>query len=609
MLVVVGRNDPCTCGSGKKYKKCCGKSNVVDISTVIEEELDRVQYGFFDDGLAPREYAEVETRIRKWNSAIRDFFEPDLMEALAIGTYIYLERVDLWRSHLKKQVNKQRRQQVIDVLTSWQDPFLLLGEVMEINGDQFIIRDEITDKMYVIPRGHTKSQAGDRLFGIVMPDTRFGENGIFGTSTVIFIPENRTKLIQQLREELMKPEKDYLDIYRLFESFDHAFDFTPFQQEVIDLTEGYLKENGFEEHVVIPLLSAFLLKNEVKAKKPSAVAAGVISLSYDINLIGPPSSTQKEIAAYFNVSPGTIGKYRDQVGDFMVETIQSSNEEELMGGKVPTMLTDMGTDPRGTERFMWEMLMRMQQQSFDDVESLNTFMKGKMNEDYEPANETERAQLLCYRAYEADTEELRVQLANEAASIHPDLTDVHLLLAEQSTNKVVIENHLLKALLAGGKEFDSSHDQTWNYVLNRPYLRALFSYGAWLMTEGRYEEAVGEFKRIIRLNSDDHQGASWLLMAAYMRLGFNEHAYQVLDDLNPDEDHAVAHYLETLIEKEDLSQDVYNSRLKRGRKLNEHVEPMLAVGENPGAFPQSLIIEPGNKDEARLIYWLVYGIM
>nr|WP_245203734.1 SEC-C metal-binding domain-containing protein [Ammoniphilus resinae] len=20
----VGRNDPCTCGSGKKYKKCCG---------------------------------------------------------------------------------------------------------------------------------------------------------------------------------------------------------------------------------------------------------------------------------------------------------------------------------------------------------------------------------------------------------------------------------------------------------------------------------------------------------------------------------------------------------------------------------------------------------
>jgi len=24
--VKIGRNDPCTCGSGKKYKKCCGKN-------------------------------------------------------------------------------------------------------------------------------------------------------------------------------------------------------------------------------------------------------------------------------------------------------------------------------------------------------------------------------------------------------------------------------------------------------------------------------------------------------------------------------------------------------------------------------------------------------
>ncbi|MGD8450660.1 MAG: SEC-C metal-binding domain-containing protein [Phycisphaerae bacterium] len=23
----VGRNDPCPCGSGKKYKKCCGKES------------------------------------------------------------------------------------------------------------------------------------------------------------------------------------------------------------------------------------------------------------------------------------------------------------------------------------------------------------------------------------------------------------------------------------------------------------------------------------------------------------------------------------------------------------------------------------------------------
>ena len=25
----VGRNDPCPCGSGKKYKKCCGRAEAV----------------------------------------------------------------------------------------------------------------------------------------------------------------------------------------------------------------------------------------------------------------------------------------------------------------------------------------------------------------------------------------------------------------------------------------------------------------------------------------------------------------------------------------------------------------------------------------------------
>jgi len=33
----VGRNEPCPCGSGKKYKKCCGRNEKVDFS--LPEEL------------------------------------------------------------------------------------------------------------------------------------------------------------------------------------------------------------------------------------------------------------------------------------------------------------------------------------------------------------------------------------------------------------------------------------------------------------------------------------------------------------------------------------------------------------------------------------------
>ena len=35
----VGRNDPCPCGSGKKYKKCCGKNQQIEIFFRICKKL------------------------------------------------------------------------------------------------------------------------------------------------------------------------------------------------------------------------------------------------------------------------------------------------------------------------------------------------------------------------------------------------------------------------------------------------------------------------------------------------------------------------------------------------------------------------------------------
>ena len=39
----IGRNDPCPCGSGKKYKKCCGKERIVTQTDTLH-----VMCGVFD---------------------------------------------------------------------------------------------------------------------------------------------------------------------------------------------------------------------------------------------------------------------------------------------------------------------------------------------------------------------------------------------------------------------------------------------------------------------------------------------------------------------------------------------------------------------------------
>jgi len=37
-MVDIGRNDPCPCGSGKKYKKCCMAKDEAKQHTVLEKE-------------------------------------------------------------------------------------------------------------------------------------------------------------------------------------------------------------------------------------------------------------------------------------------------------------------------------------------------------------------------------------------------------------------------------------------------------------------------------------------------------------------------------------------------------------------------------------------
>lgn len=43
MSLMPGRNDPCPCGSGRKYKKCCGDPLADDrlVDALIEEDCAR----------------------------------------------------------------------------------------------------------------------------------------------------------------------------------------------------------------------------------------------------------------------------------------------------------------------------------------------------------------------------------------------------------------------------------------------------------------------------------------------------------------------------------------------------------------------------------------
>ena len=323
MSALAGRNDPCLCGSGKKFKKCCEKLQIVDLHAVIGEELDRVMSGFIKEGLGRKEYADMENRIRLWSSALGNTFSEATIKTVAFETYMYTERRDLWIEYLNRQIAKTHRLQVLEVLKSWKNPFWLMGKVVDQTGKVFYLQDGLSNQLYTIA-GEESPMKGDWLFGVVMPDFRDGQQNLYGTNSLIFIPKRRKALIGALLENLKTFKGDVLSLYRLFDEFDEGNGFTTFEQEVLQLVSGYLQEFEMKENGMMRLVQAFLFNVNGNAKKSGAVAAGLVQAALDNGILQSKEMTQKELVAYFGVSVSTMTKYREKVGEFISLSIKNS---------------------------------------------------------------------------------------------------------------------------------------------------------------------------------------------------------------------------------------------------------------------------------------------
>ncbi len=75
--MTIGRNDPCPCGSGKKYKKCClgklgGKTGPDDMQDIIAEVRNKLESGHFTS--IDEAQAALDGYMRRKNTAPLDQF-------------------------------------------------------------------------------------------------------------------------------------------------------------------------------------------------------------------------------------------------------------------------------------------------------------------------------------------------------------------------------------------------------------------------------------------------------------------------------------------------------------------------------------------------------
>lgn len=343
---MIGRNDPCHCGSGKKYKKCHGKNADGNVQQLITDELNRIERSFIQE-VNPAANPQINQRYQKFFAELGKVFPDFLINAINIETFVYIDEAAHWQEYIAKEAESNMRSQVKEIIENWQNPRFILAHVESYDAQQITILDLVNNETYQIAGTAEGNTPGEWIFGIALPDSRQGENGLLVKSSSLFIP----KTDEPAKDEILTLLKSGVtDSFELYKTFAHSALATPegeeeipvaaetakveeapvvkeaqpaseelsYNDEVIAAVNKYVAEFNLDATTFLTKLNDFLSTEAVKAKKPETVAASAILAAQATNNLPEGGlSKVKDVAEYYEVSSSSLAKYRKQITEFL----------------------------------------------------------------------------------------------------------------------------------------------------------------------------------------------------------------------------------------------------------------------------------------------------
>jgi hypothetical protein len=317
---MVGRNDPCPCGSGKKFKKCCEAKQSITIETVQAEELERVLQNFYDEYPERSDLPELLEVITKWKAQLDPYLENEMIEAIAIDEFFFHTKPEIWGQYIEKQHKKAVRPAVQNLLETWKTPDVLIGEVIEVESEYMLVKNILSNETLHLRRESEKPvPTGVHLFSFILPDVSLKDNHYLAVSSLVFIPTDHSKVVLEFVKdfEAQKEESafDYmknqiLDFWlKLCKDGYQGGEFTEFEADVLLEVMGFLEKHKRETKTLLEITEDFLVDQQPNARKFAAIAAGAIRFGQEKELFEGPYWTVKEIAEHFEVSTSTMNKY------------------------------------------------------------------------------------------------------------------------------------------------------------------------------------------------------------------------------------------------------------------------------------------------------------
>lgn len=338
---MIGRNDPCTCGSGKKYKKCCLGKNEVAVEQLIDDELERVLLGVYEQSKERADIAEYNRYRRQWIEKLGNLWDEKSIEVSVTEYFLFIARRDIWNNYLERLLNNQMRSTVRSVVESWQKPFVLFAKIIGEKDGLIEVQEILGEETYYLEKGKEMPVGKDTIvFGVVLHDNRNRENGLYVITSLMFVQDDKqyftneiTNLVKssQIEESNDFYKEHMLDVYEIMLSRDNGSieelidnDLTKVQQEVLVMIDEALEDvkAQLEAHELLKNIGiTYFLKEKPNFRKPNVVAAAVFLVAIDLKMLGELTMTNAEVAKLFDVSTASIKKHAENIHKLVVEMI------------------------------------------------------------------------------------------------------------------------------------------------------------------------------------------------------------------------------------------------------------------------------------------------
>lgn len=323
---MVKRNDPCPCGSGKKYKKCCDGKQQISVETVAIEELERVLQTFYLEYPERKDVRAYIEHVGTWQPKLESVLQRELIEAIALDDFFFHQEPSIWKGYLKKMKKKTVRPSTLKVLDGWSQPKLFIGSVSAVEEKYFKATHVLSNEEIYIRRENDKPiPEGMYVFAFILPDGTKKEMNHLAVSTLIFFPQNHEKVFAELKKSFVASEKkvdvflkeDHLSFWELLVSNGYkGEEFTSFESGVLTQVKEFLEQNERETAPMLALLEDYLIEGQPTARKEAAIAAGAIRYGQEKELFESLSLTVKEIAATFDISASSLTKYYQDLSNY-----------------------------------------------------------------------------------------------------------------------------------------------------------------------------------------------------------------------------------------------------------------------------------------------------